>query len=203
MQITAAVARESFGAIQHRAARPDAIRVRTSCWSRSSRAACARPTSTGGTAITTRRCRRCSATRAPASWSAVGKDVTQIRPRRSRRDLVSLVRRLRQLPAPNGGALPEELRSEDARHPAGRIDADAPERRAGLQRVLPAIVVCDLRHRQRALRREGPERCAARAAWAVRVQRPDRRRRGAQLHAAAAGRRVRGVRRRRGRAYPA
>ena len=77
------------------------------------------------------------------------------------------------------------LRPQDERHARRRLDADEPGRRAGLQRVLPAIVVCDLRDRQRALRREGAQRCAARTARAVRLQRADRRRRGAQLDAAA------------------
>ena len=148
--------------------------------------------------------RRCSATRAPASCEAVGRRVTTVRARRPRGDVVSLVRRLRQLPARAWQShCQQQLRPEDARHARRRLDPDAPGRRAGLQRVLPAILVRDPRHRQRALRREGQERCAARAARAVRLQRPDRRRRGAQLDAAAARRCLRGVRRRRGRAVAA
>ncbi len=56
---------------------------------------------------------------------------------------------------------------------------------------------CDPCHRQPALCREGPQRRAARAARAVRLQRPDRRGRGVQLDAAAARRFICGVRRRR------
>ena len=79
----------------------------------------------------------------------------QIQAGRSRGDVVSLVRHLRQLPAPDGVALPEELRPQNARHAPGRLDAHEPTRRTGLQRLLSAIIVRDPRDRQRALRREG------------------------------------------------
>ena len=93
--------------------------------------------------------------------------------------------------APTAGArwqshCAEALRSEDARHARRRLDADEPEWRAALQRLLPAIVVRDLRHRQRALRRQSQEGCPARSAWAVGVQRTDRCRRRAQ-HACSRG----------------
>ena len=54
---------------------------------------------------------------------AVGSGGDQIHARRSRRHVVSVVRHLRQLPAPDGVALPEELRPQDARHAPGRLDA--------------------------------------------------------------------------------
>ncbi len=131
--------------------------------------------------------------------AAVGKGVTEIRARRSRRHFVSLVRHLRQLPAPHGGALPKhfDLKMRGTRPDGSTLMSRG--RRAGLQRVLPAILVCDLRHRQRAVCGEGQKRCAARAARAVRLQRADRRRRGAQLDAPRAGRRHCRVRRRSGR----
>ena len=115
---------------------------------------------------------------------AVGKGVTRFRARRPCRDVVSLVRRLPELPPRDGSALPEELRPQDERHPRRRLDADEPERRAGLQRLLPAIVVCDPCHRERTLCGEDTQRRAARSGRPVRLQRTDRRRRGAQFDAA-------------------
>ena len=79
----------------------------------------------------------------------------------------------------------QELRPEDARHARRRLDAHEQGRRAGLQRVLPAILLRDPRHRQRALHGEGQERRAARTPGTLRLQRADRGRRSAQLHAAA------------------
>ena len=67
MQITAAVARERFGAFTIEQLELTDPRAGRSAGAGSSRAACARPTSTAATATTTRRCPRCSATRAPAS----------------------------------------------------------------------------------------------------------------------------------------
>ena len=75
---------------------------------------------------------------------AVGGAVTPVRAGRPRGAVVPVVRRLPQLPAPHGGALPPAVRPEDARHPAGRLDADVPRDRDDLQRVLPAIVVREL-----------------------------------------------------------
>jgi hypothetical protein len=104
----------------------------------------------------------------------------QIRTRRSRRHLVSMVRRLPELSTQHAVPLHAGVGSENARHARRRFDAHAQGRRGGLQRVLPAILVCDPCHCQRTLHGEGQEGRAARAVGAIRLQRADRRRRGAQ-----------------------
>ena len=64
--------------------------------------------------------------------------------------------------------------------PRRRLDADVPRRRSGLQRVLPAVLVrAPMRSPMSASSSRSGGR-AARPARAVRLQHPDRRRRGAQ-----------------------
>ena len=115
------------------------------------------------------------------------------------RDVVSVVRRLRQLRSGQAQLLRACLSAEDAGHARRRLDAVVQGRQAGLQRLLPAVVIRHLCAHPGALRREGAQRRAARTARAARLQRADRRRRGAQCHQAEARRQFRGVRRRRGR----
>ncbi len=64
--------------------------------------------------------------------AAVGKGVTKFAAGRSCRHVVPLVRRLPELPAKHAVALHEELRPQDARHPRRRLHAHAKERRGSL-----------------------------------------------------------------------
>ena len=48
--------------------------------------------------------------------AAIGNERDELRGRRSRRDFIPVVRRMRQLQAPDGISLPEQFRTEDARH---------------------------------------------------------------------------------------
>src|SRR5204862_5833405 len=57
-------------------------------------------------------------------------DLDRICAGRSRRDVVSMVRRLPQLPEADASPLPEKLRSQDERHSRRRLHADQPKRQA-------------------------------------------------------------------------
>ena len=104
--------------------------------------------------------------------------------RRPRGDVLSVVRRLRQLPTAAAELLRARPQPEVGRHPRRRLDLAGEERRAGLQRVLPAILVRHFRPEPGALHRQSAQRRAARIARPARLQRPDRRRRRAERHEA-------------------
>ena len=139
-----------------------------------------------------------TATKAPA-WCMPSAMRCALCARRPRGHVVSVVRRLRQLPAAAAELLRARPRPEVGRHARRRLDLAGEERRAGLQRVLSAILVRHLRADAGALCRQSAQRRAARTARPARLQRPDRRRRRAQCHEAEAGRELRRIRRRRGR----
>ena len=116
---------------------------------------------------------------------AVGCGVTQIQARRPRGDVLSVVRRMPELPSAQAKLLPARLRPEDERHPRRRLDTAS--RKTASRSTAPSSSNprSALTHRQRALRGEGAQRRAARTAWPARLRRPDRRRRGAQCDEAA------------------
>ncbi len=75
----------------------------------------------------------------------------QIQARRSRRDVLSVVRGMPELPHAAPELLRRSLSLEDERHPRRWLDAAFQGRQADLQRLLPAILLRQFYHRQRAL----------------------------------------------------